>query len=50
MELLLRVYRSTREEELVMVLDWTEETKAAVVSSSSRPSTPGISSTIWSPV
>jgi RimJ/RimL family protein N-acetyltransferase len=31
MELLLRIYRSTREEELAMVLDWTEETKAAFV-------------------
>jgi ribosomal protein S18 acetylase RimI-like enzyme len=31
MELLLRVYRSTREEELAMVLDWTEEMKAAFV-------------------
>jgi ribosomal protein S18 acetylase RimI-like enzyme len=31
MELLLRIYRSTREEELAMVLDWTEEMKAAFV-------------------
>jgi len=31
MELLFRVYRSTREEELAMVLDWTEEQKAAFV-------------------
>ena len=31
MELLLRVYRSTREEELAMVVDWTEEMKAAFV-------------------
>jgi ribosomal protein S18 acetylase RimI-like enzyme len=30
-ELLLRIYRSTREEELAMVLDWTEEMKAAFV-------------------
>lgn len=31
MELLLRIYHSTREEELAMVLDWTEEMKAAFV-------------------
>jgi ribosomal protein S18 acetylase RimI-like enzyme len=31
MELLLRIYRSTREEELSMVLDWTEEMKAGFV-------------------
>jgi len=31
MELLLRVYRSTREEELAMVVDWTEEMKGAFV-------------------
>jgi GNAT superfamily N-acetyltransferase len=31
MELLLRIYRSTREEELAMVLDWNEEMKAAFV-------------------
>jgi GNAT superfamily N-acetyltransferase len=31
MDLLLRVYHSTREEELAMVLDWTEEMKAAFV-------------------
>jgi ribosomal protein S18 acetylase RimI-like enzyme len=31
MDFLLRVYRSTREEELAMVLDWTEEMKAAFV-------------------
>src|SRR3954453_7979806 len=31
MELLLRIYRSTREEELAMVADWTEEMKAAFV-------------------
>jgi len=30
-ELLLRIYRSTREEELAMVLDWNEEMKAAFV-------------------
>jgi len=31
MELLLRVYRSTREEELAMVVDWTDEMKDAFV-------------------
>jgi GNAT superfamily N-acetyltransferase len=31
MELLLRIYRSTREEELAMVLDWTEEMKTGFV-------------------
>lgn len=31
MELLCRVYRSTREEELAMVVDWTEEMKDAFV-------------------
>ncbi|MEA2602910.1 MAG: hypothetical protein QOF89_3902 [Acidobacteriota bacterium] len=31
MGFLLRIYRSTREEELAMVLDWTEEMKAAFV-------------------
>jgi ribosomal protein S18 acetylase RimI-like enzyme len=31
MELLLRVYRSTREEELAMVVDWTAEMKDAFV-------------------
>jgi ribosomal protein S18 acetylase RimI-like enzyme len=31
MELLLRVYRSTREEELAMVMDWTDEMKDAFV-------------------
>src|SRR5947208_6395193 len=31
MALLLRIYRSTREEELAMVVDWTEEMKAAFV-------------------
>ncbi len=31
MDFLLRVYRSTREEEFAMVLDWTEEMKAAFV-------------------
>jgi ribosomal protein S18 acetylase RimI-like enzyme len=31
MELLLRIYRSTREEELAMVLDWTEEMKAEFI-------------------
>jgi ribosomal protein S18 acetylase RimI-like enzyme len=31
MALLLRVYHSTREEELAMVVDWTEEMKAAFV-------------------
>jgi ribosomal protein S18 acetylase RimI-like enzyme len=31
MELLLRIYRSTREEELSMVPDWTEEMKAAFI-------------------
>jgi GNAT superfamily N-acetyltransferase len=31
MELLFRVYRSTREEELAMVVDWTEEMKEAFV-------------------
>ncbi len=31
MELLLRIYGSTREEELAMVPDWTEEMKAAFV-------------------
>jgi RimJ/RimL family protein N-acetyltransferase len=31
MELLLRVYRSTREEELAMVVDWTAEQKDAFV-------------------
>jgi ribosomal protein S18 acetylase RimI-like enzyme len=33
MELLLRVYRSTREEELAMVVDWTDEQKDAFVRS-----------------
>ncbi len=31
MELLFRVYRSTREEELAMVVDWTDEMKDAFV-------------------
>lgn len=31
MELLYRVYRSTREEELAMVVDWTDEMKEAFV-------------------
>ncbi len=31
MDFLLRVYRSTREEELAMVVDWTEEMKAAFI-------------------
>ncbi|MFY9821540.1 MAG: GNAT family N-acetyltransferase [Thermoanaerobaculia bacterium] len=31
MEFLLRVYHSVREEELAMVLDWTEEQKAAFI-------------------
>jgi ribosomal protein S18 acetylase RimI-like enzyme len=31
MAFLLRVYRSTREEELAMIVDWTEEQKAAFV-------------------
>ena len=31
LELLLRIYRGTREEELALVLDWTEEMKAAFV-------------------
>ncbi|HSS51113.1 MAG TPA: GNAT family N-acetyltransferase [Thermoanaerobaculia bacterium] len=31
MEFLLRIYHSVREEELAMVLDWTEEQKAAFV-------------------
>lgn len=31
MAFLLRVYRSTREEELALVLDWTEEMKAGFV-------------------
>lgn len=30
-DLLLRVYRSTREEELAMIVDWTEEMKDAFV-------------------
>jgi ribosomal protein S18 acetylase RimI-like enzyme len=33
MDLLLRVYRSTREEELAMVVDWTDEQKDAFVRS-----------------
>jgi GNAT superfamily N-acetyltransferase len=33
MDLLLRVYRSTREEELAMVIDWTDEQKDAFVRS-----------------
>ena len=31
MEFLLRVYRSTREEELAMIVDWTEEMKDAFI-------------------
>jgi ribosomal protein S18 acetylase RimI-like enzyme len=31
MDLLLRVYRSTREEEMALVIDWSEEQKAAFV-------------------
>lgn len=31
MDFLLRVYHSTREEELAMVVDWTEEMKAAFI-------------------
>lgn len=31
MDLLLRVYRSTREEELAMIVDWTAEMKAAFI-------------------
>ena len=31
MELLLRVYRSTREEELAMIVDWTAEMKDAFI-------------------
>lgn len=31
MDFLLRVYRSTREEELSMIVDWSEEMKAAFV-------------------
>jgi ribosomal protein S18 acetylase RimI-like enzyme len=31
MEFLLRVYRSTREEELVMIVDWTPEMKDAFI-------------------
>lgn len=31
MDFLLRVYRSTREEELAMVVDWTEEMKDAFI-------------------
>jgi hypothetical protein len=31
MDFLLRVYRSTREEELGMIVDWSEEMKAAFV-------------------
>lgn len=33
MDLLLRMYRSTREEELAMVVDWTDEQKDAFVRS-----------------